>query len=525
MSVTNIPFVVDKLAKLDGVWKVDWIGDLTFPNLETRRSQPSFSVQLSQHPFQYKVSPTVHEWLPIGLLPFVKVGDFWENGRPTGETYAHSQETFDSILINSESSRLFKAGGRPDAKTYGCLNSIGAHWLSAYRHPWHLKHTHSNCIIIRGISGAHIAIPCMELIRFYFGSSSSLLTTLFSPYFSKNSLAKQYIKRTDGSVFLRLADGMSGASAADIARILYSPEAWKAATLIGKSILKYASIGTQIYPKCFFPFEGNTTLSASGQWLPLFSKGDPLFLVFEILSCSHEFPFKSIRYVASRNPDKFPSSSSEKDRSKRNSQNGVNNELLSLTDEDPDEKRKTKYVQFFSAQTRFPDLENKTIFRNTSFSKPTEQSYGGASASAFSVGSIGNGKGITPVEIENGIEQKTFDINELPEFVKNALSDLADVSLFTLMTPYSSTDYTFLMPVIMSPEGNIYAGCFIRPSEGEQRRRLMACVQVDYVDRVEAILILEPRAAGEMNTYSFELSDEFLDLCLVKKQLKNYLSM
>ncbi|QQA60945.1 hypothetical protein JC965_25420 [Aeromonas caviae] len=89
-----------------------------------------------------------------------------------------------------------------------------------------------------------------------------------------------------------------------------TPAAWSAASLIGKSALSCSSLGLPIYPKCRFPFDGETDLHVSGQWLRHDGSQVGTFIVYEIISCSHDFPFKSIRYVATGNKAKFKLSDS-----------------------------------------------------------------------------------------------------------------------------------------------------------------------------------------------------------------------
>lgn len=520
MDGMRTPFTIRALSTQSGTWRIDWFGDVAYPDLNTRQSQPSVAVQFSQ---QLSPSGEINkreEWLPIGLLPFLKVGDLWQHGQATGETTAPSREIFSHLAINHESTRFYKAGGRPDLKVHGLQGAIH-YWLPLDQHPWHLEHTHANCVVITVSQELQILVPCMELIRFYFGSSSSLLSILFRPMLSRTSLVRQYIKRSDDSVFLRLAEGISGASAADVARIIYSPVAWRAATQIGQSALQCSSMGEQIYPKCGFPFEGITNLSVAGQWLSRYGSKRKTFVVYEILSCSHEFPFKSIRYVTTVNSDKLkPSDVANRPNAQKSKRNDDN--TISLTDSDPDEKRQTRHVQFISASSRFPDLETKTIFRNPSFSIPKDQPYSAAPPGAFSVGATGQGKGITPVEIESGILPQHFDITELPEFFQAGLATLQHALSFTLMTPYTHATYTLLVPLIRDASNSPYSNCFTHDDDGRPKRRLMGCVQVDYADHVEGTLILEPINGDMPEIVSFELSEEFFDLNLVKKQLCVY---
>ncbi|MNR51219.1 hypothetical protein D3C85_1708620 [compost metagenome] len=69
---------------------------------------------------------------------------------------------------------------------------------------------------------------------------------------------------------------------------------------------------------------------------------------------------------------------------------------------------------------------------------------------------------------------------------------------------------------------NPYATCFTQNGSEKPRRRMMGCVQVEYTDRVEGTLILEPICGDMPEVVSFELSEEFFDLNLVKKQLRIY---
>ncbi|MCK2069270.1 hypothetical protein HB854_00800 [Aeromonas caviae] len=511
---------INKICDWDGMWRVDWFGDLSYPDLNQRQSQPSVAVQFSQNLSSSCDIKKREEWLPIGLLPLLKVGDLWQHGQPTGENTAPSRETFSQLAINRDSTQFYKAGGKPDPKTHGLLGSIH-YWLPLDQHPWHREHTHANCVVITVSRVLQILIPCMELIRFYFGSSSSLLSTLFRPMLSRTNLAKQYIKRADDSVFLRLAEGISGASAADIARIIYSPAAWQAASLIGKSALQCSSIGERIYPKCAFPFEGITDLNVTGQWITHDGSTRKIFIVYEIISCAHEFPFKSIRYVTTGNSSKFKASGSINRPSSQKSKHYEDNTIV-LKDSDPDEKRQTRHVQFISASSRFPDLETKTIFRNPSFSIPKDQPYSAAPPGSFSVGATGQGKGITPVEIESGIIPQHFDITELPDFFQTGLATLQHALSFTLMTPYTHATYTLPVPLIRDASNSPYNNCFTHDGDGRPKRRLMGCVQVDYANHVEGTIILEPICGDMPEVVSFELSEEFFDLNLVKKHLRVY---
>ena len=80
-------------------------------------------------------------------------------------------------------------------------------------------------------------IPMLELIRFYFGSSSNLLKRVLCGIFRPDRLwtAEQFDSVT-GHLKLTLAQGISGMSASDIGRIALDSHAREAASLLSKSL-------------------------------------------------------------------------------------------------------------------------------------------------------------------------------------------------------------------------------------------------------------------------------------------------
>lgn len=516
------PFTIEKLSGLEGIWRVDWFGDVAYPNMQARSSQPSVAVQFSCHS-----GSSVHEqrqvWLPIGLLPMLKVGDLWEKGSPTGKSTAPEKGVLDNLLINHDTVQYCKAGSMHCPESRWSLRP-SFYFLPISEHPWHMQHTRANCLLIMWEGKPRIIIPCMELIRFYFGSSSSLLSALLRPDFNIKSLIRFYRHNPNDSLFLQLAEGISGASAADIGRIVLSHPAKAAAMSISQSALRYASVGEKVYPKCKFPFEGTTDLHVTGQWLSDCGP-DHIFLVYEILSCSHPFPFKTIRYQASVNTNRFPgsASSTQANKTPRKKQH-QDTSAMNLVDGDPDEKRQGRHLHYSAAKSRFPDLENKSIYRDPTLRMTTKAPTAPVPPSGYSVGATGNGKGITPVDVTSGIEEPPFDTQRLPSFVKAGVASLQDALGFTLMTPDHHNDLAFPIPFIYEQADKPYAACFIEDELGERKRRLACCLQVDYVDRVEGAVILETASADSPEVITFELAEEFLDIELMKKHLHAHMT-
>ena len=295
----NNNFKLHSIASWSGEWLLGWLGDLSFPEPDKYRNQPSVNAVFFQHASDGLKQKK--QWFPIGLLPFLKVGEIWCNGVSKGVSADLTLETFPDLTID-ENLQLVKAGGTPHKDKVGMLRGF-RYWLPLFNHPWHLEHTHSNCVAVPLPNKRWLLIPCMELIRFYFGSSSNLLKALFAPPLENTSLVKWYKQFDRGRVYLRLAEGMSGASAADLARICYGSEAKKAARLIGNSCLQCTNQGKPIYPIGIFPFLGKTDLTVAGRWLSDNGCASQTFVVSQIVSCTHPFPFSSLRYEVSQSQD------------------------------------------------------------------------------------------------------------------------------------------------------------------------------------------------------------------------------
>src|SRR5471030_1133288 len=162
-------------------WRVDWIGSVTYARRYHRPSQPLFEIQFSlvdnadcdEHSLFYlkreECPKTRNLQLPVGLWPMFKIGDFWQNGICV-RSPDYDLATFDCLEIGLTQSPVIKAGLPHDED--------GNFYLPIGAHPYHACYTQSHCIHVRATE-CHIISPSSELIRFYFGSSSNLISQLF----------------------------------------------------------------------------------------------------------------------------------------------------------------------------------------------------------------------------------------------------------------------------------------------------------------------------------------------------------
>lgn len=358
---------IRQLTPDDRYWRIDWFGEFSYPP-DQRRSQPNVRVAIS--PLACDPADTAAllsniatsqnnqrlAWVPVGILGAVRIGDIWKNGQ-CALSPNYQTEKFTKLNIQKETTDFVKSG----------ITLDGGFILPVSEHPWHLQQTMSYCLKVKLANDKKIIIPCVELIRFYFGSSSKLLHLLFTRQMSKEDFYKSMqLNEATGVLHLKLAAGLSGMSAADIGRISLSHDAWRSARLIFDTCMAASVQRELIFPYTGFPFIGNTTLIATGKWLPHNHKPDQTFVVYHLNSCSHPFPFDSLSYESSddrkvsvaKNGGKIgpgnPSSRFIKKTAAPISQ--------ALTDTDPGKSKSIKEVWQAGGQ-RFPDLTNKRIWR------------------------------------------------------------------------------------------------------------------------------------------------------------------
>ncbi len=298
--------------------------------------------------FQRKV------WISAGTLPLLCIGDIWRGGKLEASP-DYQLERFVELQINESTVHLVKAGLNLDDKGF---------LLPLSEHPWHLHCTHSYCVMVELPGDRQLIIPCIELIRFYFGSSSGLITKLFLPPLQRKSLyGRPQFDPITKRLVLDLAEKISGASAADIGRMHLDPVAWRAAMHIGTSALKASVVQQSIYPQGFFPFEGETTLVAAGKWLSLGDRADATFLVYNLRSCSHPFPFRSLRYKVHTGFSRANGTASP-----HQSQGPIRTSASDASDQpigerDASNSLTPKAIEV-RLESRFPDLQKKPVWKD-----------------------------------------------------------------------------------------------------------------------------------------------------------------
>lgn len=467
----ELPFV-SALAKGENSWRIDWFGDLAFPNRLFRRTQPSLLVHLSkvlddsfrQDPsallspdsttparFQRKV------WVSAGTLPLLRIGDVWRDGKLEASP-DYQLERFVDLQIDDSTVHLIKAGLNLDDKGF---------LLPLSEHPWHLNCTHSYCVMVELQGSRQLIIPCIELIRFYFGSSSGLITKLFLPPLQRKALYgdSQFDPSTKRLV-LGLAEKISGASAADIGRMHLDPVAWRAAMHVGTSALKASVAGQSIYPQCFFPFEGKTTLAAAGKWLSLGGQAEATFLVYSLRSCSHPFPFRSLRYKVqngfSRASGVAPLRQSQG--TIRSSANDASNQPI--VERDASNSLSPNAIQIH-LEPRFPDLQKKPVWKDKVMASGDAASRAVSCTSqaveSAAIGESGSEQRIRPVSLDVLLNTDPEKRDGIPQFLREAVEAMSALEGLDidLLTESDEDGWTVPITALSDAEGEIDIRLFI----------------------------------------------------------------
>lgn len=484
----NLPSIF-AFPKDGNFWRIDWFGEVAFPNRLLRRTQPSVLVHLSRVlNISFEENPALllapdstfasrqrKVWISVGTLPLLRVGDIWRNGR-LELAPDYELEQFPDLEINAQTSVLVKAGLNLEEKGF---------LLPRTEHPWHMECTQSYCLMIELPQNRRLIIPCMELIRFYFGSSSNLLTKLFLPPLSRDALySKPRFDKSSGRLTLQLAADISGVSAADIGRMHMDPQAWRTAVHAGASLLKGSVSGQGAYPQSYFPFEGQTNVIASGKWLSFQDDPRATFIVYSLRSCSHLFPFRSLRYnVKDRSPSLVRKNSRD--------QNESNAHITRKSaDDSPDQQLVEKDASNKLAKqprpawgsVRFPDLTLKTIWKNRILSEPSaNNTFDGTRPNEIQHSAVGNPSSerrARPIDFEIRIKQKTKF--PAPEFLHEIVNELKLLEGFNiqLLTDSEQDGWTIPITVLVNEDGEIDANLFIEIGKNRLRERRVAVFSV-----------------------------------------------
>jgi hypothetical protein len=338
-----------------GRWEVVWLGDVGYHSRHMMYSQPTVTVVLA--PLDDQSSGNCEIKLPVAQLFAVYLGSIWHDKIRTDETSVDAERR--TIVLTTRQAV-------PCAVGVGLEDELSGGFMLPFEDfAHHREHTKSWCLRVKLPEAIYI-FPALELIRFYFGSSGSLLKQVFSPGLDINRLATERSLH-EGSAKVTLSYDMPYVSASDIARICFDKVAQDAARLVGTSLQAASSVNSygKLYPRAAFPFSGRTELSVAGVLIQTQS-GKPRFLVQRIISCSAAFPFKRLDYVASNQSKRHGSQKLGKTAKAESSDKAQamakRNTSGPLANSEPRKSKSTQHL-LLEPEARFIDLLRKPVSR------------------------------------------------------------------------------------------------------------------------------------------------------------------
>ncbi len=477
------PPLIPQLTPDDRPWRIDWFGDVGYPGNIRRYAQPSIKVSLSplrcdpvEHAALLLSDSTDHQhqhevWAPIAALPMLSIGDLWQGGQQIASPN-YQVESFKGLAINPESTAFVKAG-----------LALEEHFLLPLsHHPWHRHHTQSYCVAVSLGDQCRLLVPCAEIIRFYFGSSSNFLQRLFTAPLAQDSFwTHKHFNPASRHLHLVLANRLSGLSAPDIGRIAESKFAWRAAAGIHASCQKATAAGHPAYPYTGFPFEGTTDLVASGLWLPFGDQENTTFLAYRLRSCSHPFPFLSLSYEASDRKARYGTAENSGTGGKTFSRSSLRGQKGEMAETDPGANRAQR-LGVLTVQHRFPDLHRKQVWREKIEAMPQADMYLRRADGSLEQVAFGESEGhsTTPaIDVAQPVfGEATSKDASLPWFVRMGLKQIAtnpsyaSVNQVTkVIAPTGMTHPVFALPVVIDEDGVIDTALIFTKTDGRTRQR------------------------------------------------------
>jgi len=472
------------------IWRLDWFGECAYPGAVRRYAQPSIKVVLSP----LRCDPTDHAalllpdctdyqhqhsaWAPIAALPMLAIGDLWQAGRQIASP-DYQVEVFKGLSINPESAAFVKAG-----------LALEEHFLLPLsHHPWHRHHTQSYCVAISLGGQRRLLVPCVEIIRFYFGSSSNFLQRLFTAPLAQESLwTHKHFNPATRHLHLVLANRLSGLSAPDIGRIAESKFAWRAAVGIYASCQKATATGHPAYPYTGFPFEGTSDLVASGLWLPFGDQENATFLAYRLRSCSHPFPFLSLSYEASDRKARYGPAEKSGTRDKIFSRSSPRGQKSEVAESDPRANRAQR-MGALTVQHRFPDLHHKQVWREKIEAMPQADVYLRRADGSLEQVAFGESEGhstASAIDVaQPAFGEATSKDASLPWFVRVGLKQItadpayASANQVTkIVSSVGMTHPVFSLPVVIDQDGVIDANLLFTRADGGTRQRRGCFIEV-----------------------------------------------
>lgn len=274
------------------LWRLDWVGNI---HVQSRRVTPVVDVQLTALNWEgtnwrddlrgHDVESRCIVQLSINLWPLLRVGSFWRDG--VRDRHDAGQIVDIPATVVSSNLSLIEAYDR---------RSEAGFVIPPFAHPLlhQMASTRALCVNVDNERTRELIIPCSEIFRAYYGTSSRLAYHLLTGAFISDGYNRIYDPERswfDGETCsVHLGHRIRNADAQVVSRLAFDPVGHaNAQRIVSDTIAARAGKGS--FPLiCMPPFEARTDLQVRGKDLE-----DGRFLVFEILRCTAPFPGRFLR--------------------------------------------------------------------------------------------------------------------------------------------------------------------------------------------------------------------------------------
>ena len=292
------------------MWRINWLGGIDSGTYERSLTELTVTLSPIADPTVLRFSKEAvtdeikEHCISIGHLPFLKIGSLYNNGILMETDIIPSE--IDIFGIDSPQTPNFISASKLirknryflDKDTSGetqCLLVNNVRLFNTTNKEknidWFMKKQHN------------IIIPCPEIARFYFATSSTLIRKLIHGAAMKlDDLVVLYSAKDkcktgvlEGNVlYLNLRRNMLDSDAWVIARIIGNYRARREAQRLYSSLLENGITKKPVRNlQVSFPFDGKTKLKCKGFWTKTIDD-QHAFLALNIISCTGEFPYNSL---------------------------------------------------------------------------------------------------------------------------------------------------------------------------------------------------------------------------------------
>jgi hypothetical protein len=310
-------FVCKKLKALDGYWRVDGVGQVRTRgshgvscDVHFQRLFPQYVENPLESPYRNQAGTSTNHRLTVHVatLSHFKVGTIWRHGK----LYREAPLLDFAVDVDIRHCQYVRLSEEVMLGSHTVSTVLNESYYKLFKNRAALKDCYyAIAPVVNNLRIKWIVIPASELLRFYYGPSSPMLTSVvrgkLGDYISLDS-KESYLEGEE--VFLRNRQSLRKLEAFMLGRLIASPFAMSEARHIHDYLAtrsaNLASHGglspTALTLHARFPFNDQTMLVVRGKRIKVIECGNDKddqwgILAMEIAKCSHDFGFERLTQI------------------------------------------------------------------------------------------------------------------------------------------------------------------------------------------------------------------------------------